>query len=72
MCVGQDGTSYLLQTVSQIQDQQLAQGLDIPQGPFTPVRYDERMRMLVPVQPSTPVRFEQQMQQFAPTLRRLG
>jgi len=72
MCIGQANTSDLQPAALQAQSQQLAQGLDIPQGPFTPVRYDERMRMLVPVRPSTPVRFDQQMQQFVPTPVRLA
>jgi len=48
----------------------LAQGLDIPQGPATPVRYDQHMRMMVPVQPpSTPVKYDQHMKLMAPTVR---
>lgn len=48
----------------------LAQGLDIPQGPATPVRYDSHMKMMVPVQPpSTPVKYDKQMNLMAPTVR---
>ena len=52
------------------QSMQLAQGLDIPQGPATPVRYDPHMRMMVPVQPpSTPVKYDQRMNLMAPQVR---
>lgn len=45
------------------------QSLDIPKGPYTPVKYDNHMRQLVPTgnqYHQTPIRFDEQMKLFAP------
>jgi len=48
----------------------IAQGLGIPQGPATPVRYDEHMKLFAPVPPpSTPVKYDKQMNLMAPQVR---
>lgn len=50
--------------------QLMAQSLNIPQGPYTPVRYDQQMKMMVPTQyPSTPVKYDQKMNLMAPQVR---
>jgi hypothetical protein len=51
--------------------QMMAQGMTVPQGPATPVRYDEQMRMMVPVPPpSTPVKYDERMNLMAPMVRK--
>lgn len=45
------------------------QSLEIPRGPYTPVRFDDHMKQLVPSGSQyhqTPVRYDQQMKMFAP------